>query len=111
MADRIKILEESIEKWEKIVAGTGADEGTKNCALCREFFDAGDDNEAICVGCPVQQFTGIGGCENTPYITWMYHHAEHPVKTPAFAKTEKEISLAQDELNFLKEVLEAECKS
>ena len=28
----------SIEKWERIVAGTGEDRGTLNCPLCTKFY-------------------------------------------------------------------------
>ncbi len=31
-------LRGSIEKWEKIVGGSGVDGGIENCPLCKEFY-------------------------------------------------------------------------
>jgi hypothetical protein len=34
----MKALDGSIEKWRKIVAGTGTDEGPDNCPLCQRYL-------------------------------------------------------------------------
>lgn len=59
----LKALKGSIRKWERIVAGTGNDQGRLNCPLCAEFLRYG------CVGCPVYE-QGAPYCENTPYASW-----------------------------------------
>ncbi len=67
-----KALEESIIKWEDILAGTEGDNGIENCALCQEFYCAGN-----CTECLVKEKTDIGGCLNTPYDGWARHHENH----------------------------------
>ena len=42
----------SIEKWRRIVAGTGEDLGWKNCPLCTMYYHGG------CEGCPVAEKVG-----------------------------------------------------
>lgn len=56
-----KALRGSIRKWTKIVNGTGVDNGSENCPLCKEFLDDS------CHGCPVRRLTGKPGCNGTPY--------------------------------------------
>ncbi len=53
-------LKGSVRKWEKIVEGTGSDEGWTNCPLCAKFI-----NED-CNGCPVKD-AGFDGCTDSPY--------------------------------------------
>jgi len=64
----LKALEESIEKWEKIVARTGIDERGDNCPLCDLF------SLENCDGCPIEKHTGWGDCGETPYTKWATHH-------------------------------------
>lgn len=56
-------LEGSIKKWRKIVAGTGVDEGERNCPLCIAFLHVNEN----CVGCPVAVRTGKPYCSGSPY--------------------------------------------
>jgi hypothetical protein len=67
----IRALKDSIRKWERIVQGTGKDDGTANCPLCVLFFD-GD-----CKGCPVEEWTGLSGCNDSPYSDWNMHQCRH----------------------------------
>lgn len=60
-AETLKALKGSIRKWERIVDGTGSDQGTKNCPLCQLFW-SGD-----CLGCPIREQTGDPYCLRTPY--------------------------------------------
>ena len=93
-------LKKSIEKWEGIANGTGVDDGTRNCALCAEFF-----NNLRCYGCPVYKKTGIDGCDKTPYEEWIIHHEtvhkndNVPNDTKAICSTCFEI--ANKEVKFL----------
>lgn len=58
-------LQGSIAKWEKIVAGTGADMRDENCPLCA-LFNTGED----CLGCPVAEKVGRNWGTGTPYMAW-----------------------------------------
>ena len=95
-------LEGSIKKWEQIVEQNGRDLGMKNCPLCELYW--GDDS---CKGCPVQDYSGMKHCLNTPYEAWMIHHegkhlsllAGKSIVCPSCEE------LAKKELEFLREVL------
>lgn len=54
-------LRGSIEKWERIVAGTDDDRGVANCPLCTLFY------ERDCTGCPVAKEAKNDFCRDTPY--------------------------------------------
>jgi hypothetical protein len=90
----LKALRGSIEKWEKIVAGTGEELGASNCPLCHEFLDHRDRDEQACRGCPVREASGSPGCENTPYETY----------TGATDDAERLVA-AKGELEFLRGLL------
>ena len=91
-------LEGSIEKWRKIAAGDGADEGESNCPLCELFIENFD-----CAGCPVAEETGQGGCRKTPFIEWVNHQAgKHQCRmTPLKIQCPDCTALATAELEFL----------
>ena len=86
----LKALKGSIEKWEKIVAGTGKDEGPNNCPLCKLFNKIEGEEKYACNGCPVKEETGQKYCWNTPYEVY----EPNPTKKNAIK-----------ELNFLKSLL------
>ena len=67
-----KALAESIAKWWDILVGGGEDLGGKNCALCKKFAP-----ENGCIGCPIKQKTGRGGCIGSPYGKWIEHTGSH----------------------------------
>lgn len=99
--DTLEALRGSIKKWEEIVAGTGVDEGYRNCPLC-VMFDNYDDPAANheCDGCPVYAKTDVPGCNETPYDEWVL------VKGPTRkADTPKRLAAAQRELDFLRSLL------
>ena len=60
-AKTLEALEGSIKKWEAVVAGTGIDNGHRNCPLCGLFFYNG------CLGCPVSNKTQQTRCCGSPY--------------------------------------------
>jgi len=95
-----KALDKSIEKWEKIVDGTGVDDGINNCALCVQYQDF------FCEGCPVYEKTEITGCKNTPYTEWESHWENNHLKGfdffPRKIMCDECKKLAQKELDFLR---------
>lgn len=91
-------LEESIKKWEDIIAGKGVDNGAKNCALCQLFIQ----QEGNCVRCPARKESSFGGCTDTPYIAWTKHHRIlHGISFPYKVKCPECKELAQKELDYL----------
>lgn len=99
--EQIVAIKGSIEKWERIVDGTGED--ANNCPLCKMHCSEG------CGECPVVKCSGDYGCTDTPYDDWVDHlHNAHGVdllvgNRKVHCPTCKE--LAQAELDFLREVL------
>ncbi len=74
----LEALHGSIRKWEAIVAGTGIDDGHRNCPLCQMFLlelDGFTSKNPMCRGCPVYERTGETGCKRTPYD--QYHDVEN----------------------------------
>ena len=99
--EALEALRGSIEKWEHIVAGDGADRGSSNCSLCQIFFDR-DDGKPECFGCPVMVASGQPLCKNTPYDGWMLsQEGSHTGR----AVTLRQIAAAKNELKFLKSLL------
>ncbi len=99
----LKALKGSIRKWERIIAGTGTDDGVANCPLCLLFHDTHDDG-VMCEGCPVREKTGRDGCSDTPYDDWY----DNKVALHEDERTEldaKQTRIANAELAFLKSLL------
>ena len=98
----LKALLGSIAKWRAIVAGTGLDEGARNCPLCQRFL-------GTCEGCPVDNATEGEACEGypSPYMDWLGHHrnAHGEYRHPFSIKCAKCIKLAGTELAFLESLL------
>jgi len=101
-----KALMGSIKKWEKIVAGTGEDDGTDNCPLCAVFININASRG--CDGCPVYVATRGDVCDGSPYIAWLRHVADvhdqgWPCRSePGCPECKR---LAQSELDFLRSLL------
>ena len=92
-------LKGSIQKWTKIVKGTGVDNGTANCPLCQLFYFNYMEG---CTGCPVKLKTGRSDCQETPYSKWSWlFRGDRPWK----AETQNQKEAAQAELDFLKSLL------
>ena len=95
-------LKESIEHWERIYTNTrheGEHCGAHDCALCKLFnnnyFEHLDQGKSCCEGCPVEAYTGVPFCDNTPY-----HYLR------AFKLYSKEfMQVAKEEYEFLKSLL------
>ena len=95
----LEALKGSIEKWEEIVAGTGEDQSTANCPLCKMFFE----NE--CIGCPVYKTTGAPHCDDTPYQTKWWPLVAYDEDYPKVNSNQRRLNAAQAELDFLKSLL------
>jgi len=89
---------ESLKKWVYIVDGTGIDEGTKNCALCREYYVNINWIEP-CTECPIFEITGMDNCRGTPYWEWVEAAAEKE----AYGSINT-IRAAKAELKFLEDL-------
>ena len=91
------LLKESIIKWEGIVDRTGVDNGTKNCALCQEYYNK------FCKDCPIAIHTTVDECFNTPYHDWLIiiESDEWPYENTN-DETQK---AAEEELEFLEMLL------
>ena len=97
------LLRESIEKWVHIVCSTGVDEGTKNCALCREYYDEGPNiSDSGCKGCPILEYIGEGECERTPYWDWVKANSE--MTMPYENVNDETMDAAKKELKFLEDL-------
>ena len=107
------LLEESIEKWEKIVNHEGRDDGSENCSLCNEYNNEETDQDYVCEGCPVSIKVDETGCLKTPWEEWFDHqrsvHNYEHIPDEGF-KVECNIckELANKELEFLKSLREKE---
>ena len=98
----MEALEGSIEKWQKIVDGTGRDESISNCPLCIEFFKNG------CRGCPVYRKTEVAICRDTPYDDWSKVPLDLPYNDRnGYTHTRASLRAAKAELKFLKSLLPA----
>lgn len=93
-------LRGSIRKWEKIVDGSGADKGSKNCPLC-QLYNTGSSE---CEGCPVRDATGLPFCIGSPYVeNWaLPSRGSWP---PVYANTPALKVAARKELKFLQSLL------
>lgn len=90
----LQALHLSIDKWQAIVDGTNKERpGADNCPLCELFFT----NK--CLGCPVRDATGFGGCSRTPYNYVMQQANSYGIDSFEYR------SEARSELNFLKSLL------
>ena len=68
--DKIKIMESSVAKWQRIIDGKGSDGGVWDCPPCRIFY------LLVCTGCPIAQYTGKKFCQGSPYGEWYHHQNE-----------------------------------
>ena len=90
----------SIAKWEAIVAGTGSDNGTANCPLCKTFMEKSDRDFTLCGGCPVREKTGAPSCDGSPYEEWSKYQED--LEMPYHIIDAESRRLAQAELDFLR---------
>ncbi|MBI9085171.1 MAG: hypothetical protein JEZ11_16365 [Desulfobacterales bacterium] len=97
--NKISIMEASVAKWDRIIAGKGTDGGVLDCPPCRIFYPL------ICFGCPIAQYTGKKFCKGSPYGAWYWHHIE--VHDRMFRKVycPECLRLAENMRDFMKEIV------
>ena len=107
----LEALKGSIRKWEKIVDGTGIDDGNDNCPLCHLFLND------WCEKCPVFQKNNQEFCSHTPYSQWNRHHDDRHQKWEEnedgyriIGKCRTCKKLAREELEFLQSLLPKDTK-
>lgn len=100
-----KALEESIEHWEKIVAGEADSIAGQHCACCLKYYRRSSPCGRHCRSCPVAVFTGEAGCLDTPW----HSIARHPsVISSAIIDLPEDLKKrCEKELAYLKKVLKA----
>jgi len=103
-------LKKSIRKWERIVAGTGLDDGHYNCALCGIYAKRTSMFGFTCSEtCPIKRKTGKDACEGSPYEAWIEHQSEgwpsHHYPFRVQPDCPDCSHLAKAELDFLKGLL------
>lgn len=99
-------LEESIQKWEDIVRGKGADCGSMNCSLCHRFLEYTNcTRPRTKEQCPVAIKAGVPYCIGTPYIEWTTHHISHQKYLSLTIECDECRKLAEEELAFLRSLL------
>ena len=64
------LIDITIQKWKDVTNGIGFCSGILNCALCYVYF------KESCASCQISRFTGLKGCNNTPFRDWYAHYME-----------------------------------
>jgi hypothetical protein len=97
--DKISVMEASVIKWEKIIAGKRSDGGVWDCPPCRIFY------MLVCFGCPIAEYTGQKFCKGSPYVAWHWHQIEAHDKLFKKVYCPECVKLATDMRDFMKEIV------
>jgi hypothetical protein len=68
--NHISIMQASVAKWNRILAGEQSDGGVLDCPPCRIYY------MLVCTGCPIAAYTGHKFCKGSPYPAWFHHQNE-----------------------------------
>ena len=98
--DKISIMEASVRKWERIIAGKGSDGGVVDCPPCRIFY------VLVCYGCPIAGYSGYKFCKKTPYGPWYHHQAEEHGFIRKKIYCDECLRLATDMRDYMIEIVE-----
>ncbi len=98
--NKISIMESSVKKWERIIAGKSSDGGVLDCPPCRIFY------MLICIGCPIAEYTGHKFCSHSPYGPWYRHQLEAHEKIRKKVYCPECLKLAEDMRDFMAEIVE-----
>ena len=98
--NKIRVMEASVRKWERIIAGDGADGGVLDCPPCRLFY------VLICIGCPISEYTGEKFCKGSPYIAWYRHQVDEHAKMRRKIYCEECRRLAIEMRDFMQEIVD-----
>lgn len=97
--NKIKIMEASVRKWNRIIAGKGSDGGVLDCPPCRIFY------MLICTGCPIAEYTGKKFCKDSPYGPWYRHQVHDHGKMLKRIYCPQCEDLARDMRDFMEEIV------
>ena len=103
-----KALKASLVKWEKIVEGTGRDQGVYNCPLCANYYrDHSRDvfKDEHCKGCPVRNTSGQLCCRGTPYVKWNTVFPKTNDLGSGYIHTAPSLLAAKKMRDYLKDIL------
>jgi dienelactone hydrolase len=101
MLNKIKMMESSMEKWERIIAGKRSDSGVVDCPPCRIYY------MLACIGCPIAWYTGKKFCKGTPYGPWHHHQIQAHDKLLKKVYCDECITLATEMRDFMAEIRDA----
>jgi len=99
--NKIKIMESSVAKWNRIIEGKGSDGGVLDCPPCRIFY------MLLCIGCPIANYTGKKFCRKSPYIPWYWHQNNVHDKIKKKVYCPECLRLATDMRDFMIEIVES----
>lgn len=97
--NKIRIMEASVVKWERIIDGKKSDGGILDCPPCRIFYPL------VCFGCPIAQYTGKKFCKGTPYGPWYWHHIEVHDRMLRKVYCPECLRLAESMRDFMEEIV------
>jgi hypothetical protein len=97
--NKIRIMEASVRKWERIIAGKSSDGGVLDCPPCRIFY------MLICIGCPISEYTGHKFCKGSPYGRWYWHQIEAHGKMRKKVYCDECLEIAREMRDFMSEIV------
>jgi len=100
MLNKIKIMQSSVEKWNRILAGRSSDGGVLDCPPCRIYY------VLMCTGCPISRYTGQKFCKGSPYPAWYWHQNNAHGKLIRRIYCDECRKLATDMRDFMQEVVD-----
>ena len=98
--NKLKIMEASVRKWERIIAGKSSDGGVLDCPPCRIFY------LLFCIGCPIAEYTGKKFCKGSPYPDWYWHQLEQHDKMRKKVYCPDCMKLAETMRDFMQEIVD-----
>ncbi len=97
--NKIKIMESSVRKWDKIIHENRSDGGVLDCPPCRIFYFS------LCFGCPIANYTGKKFCKGSPYGRWYWHQLEEHDKIRKKIYCPECLKFATEMRDFMKEIV------
>ncbi len=98
--NKLTIMESSVQKWNRIIAGERSDGGVIDCPPCRIFY------MLVCIGCPIAEYTGHKFCKGSPYGRWHHHQIEAHDKLFKKIYCDECLQLATEMRDFMIEIVE-----
>ena len=98
--NKISIMEASVRKWDRIIAGKSSDGGVLDCPPCRLFYIL------VCTGCPIAEYTGKKFCRGSPYGRWYWHQNDDHGYMIKKVRCPECTRLATDMRDFMVEIVD-----